>query len=163
MQWTLSGVGMRGTDGHVHVITCWHLPISLNKLRASGSGHQRSLLQLGQNGEIWTAECTSPSSWLQQLWLQPSDMFEAAHKSSTKQRPDFHGAMEQPSGHLASDLHRPVGCMAWKTTLAFNTAEPMGSSKGIDVTSTLVTDVWLTKWCTQTKTNSYPGCVIIHL
>ena len=30
-------------------------------------------------------------------------------KSKTRHRPDFHGTLEQPSGRLTSDLHRPVG------------------------------------------------------
>ena len=48
--------------------------------------------------------------------------------------------------------------MPRKTTLA---AEPV-SSKGINITSPGVADVGLTEWCTQTETNSYPGCLIIH-
>ena len=51
--------------------------------------------------------------------------------------------------------------MPQETTLAFNAVEPM-SSKGINMTSTVVADVGLTEWCTQTETNSYHGCVIIH-
>ena len=47
-------------------------------------------------------------------------------------------------------------------TLAFDAAEPV-SSEGINMASTVVADVGLTEWCTQTETNSYPGCVIIHL
>ena len=30
-------------------------------------------------------------------------------KSHIRQWPDFHRAMEQPSGRLPSDLHRPMG------------------------------------------------------
>ena len=30
-------------------------------------------------------------------------------KSQTRHWPDFHGAMEQPSGRLPSDLYRPMG------------------------------------------------------
>ena len=30
-------------------------------------------------------------------------------KSKKRHWPDFHGAIQQPSGHLPSDLHRPVG------------------------------------------------------
>ena len=46
--------------------------------------------------------------------LVASDMYEAAKvstqvKSQTRYWPDFHGAMEQPSGRLPSDLHRPMG------------------------------------------------------
>ena len=46
--------------------------------------------------------------------LVASDMYEVAKvsaqvKSQTRHWPDFHGAMEQPSGHLPSDLHRPMG------------------------------------------------------
>ena len=46
--------------------------------------------------------------------LVASDMYEAAKvstqvNSQTRHWPDFHGAIEQPSGHLPSDLHRPVG------------------------------------------------------
>ena len=46
--------------------------------------------------------------------LEASDMYESAKvstqvKSQTRHRPDFHGAMEQPSGRLPSDLHRPMG------------------------------------------------------
>ena len=95
--------------------------------------------------------------------------------SQTRHWPDFHGAMEQPSGRLPSDLHRPMGSsvddtfiaasdlcmmalissMPQKTTLAFNAV----SSKGINITSMVVADVGLTEWCTQTET----GCVTIHL
>ena len=51
--------------------------------------------------------------------------------------------------------------MPQKMTLAFDAAEPV-SRKGIKMTSTVVADVGLTEWCTQTEPNSYPGCVIIH-
>ena len=48
-----------------------------------------------------------------------------------------------------------------KKTLAFDAAEPM-SSKGINMTSTVVADVGLIEWCTQMETNSYmyePGSI----
>ena len=48
-----------------------------------------------------------------------------------------------------------------KTTLAFDAAEPM-SSKGINMTSTVVADVGLTEWCTQTETNSYISWLCDH-
>ena len=46
--------------------------------------------------------------------LVVSDMYEAAkvstqEKSQTRYLPDCHGAMEQPSGRLPSDLHRLMG------------------------------------------------------
>ena len=45
--------------------------------------------------------------------LVSSDMYDAMKvstqvKSQTRHWPDFHGAIEQPSGHLPSDLHRPM-------------------------------------------------------
>ena len=44
--------------------------------------------------------------------LVASDMYDAVKvstqvNSQTRQWPDFHGAIEQLSGHLPSDLHRP--------------------------------------------------------
>ena len=44
--------------------------------------------------------------------------------------------------------------MSRKTTLAFDAAEPM-SSKGINMASTVVADVGLAEWCTQTETNCF--------
>ena len=46
--------------------------------------------------------------------LVSSDMYDGAKvstqvKSQTRHWPDFHGVMEQPSGHLPSDVHRLMG------------------------------------------------------
>ena len=51
--------------------------------------------------------------------------------------------------------------MHLNSTLAFDAAEPM-SCESINMASTVVADVGLMERCTQTETNSYPGCVIIH-
>ena len=78
-------------------------------------------MQLVQNGGIWTAEHISRSFFLASaavatalVSLVASAMYEAAKvstqvKSQTRHWPDFHGAMEQPSGRLPSDLYRPMG------------------------------------------------------
>ena len=55
--------------------------------------------------------------------LVASDMYEAAKvftqvKSQTRQWPDFHGTLEQPSGRLPSDLHRPMGSSVDGTFIA---------------------------------------------
>ena len=55
-----------------------------------------------------------------------------------------------------------MALIARKATLAFNAAEPV-SNKVINMTSTVVADVGLTEWCTQTETNGYPGCLVIYL
>ena len=56
-------------------------------------------------------------------FLEASDMYEAAKvstqvKSQARHWPDFHGAMEQPSGRLPSDLHRPMGSSVDGTFIA---------------------------------------------
>ena len=53
--------------------------------QTKSQGYQRSQLQLGQNGGIWTAEHISSSFWLQQLALASlvaSEMYEAAKVST---------------------------------------------------------------------------------
>ena len=55
--------------------------------------------------------------------LVASDMYESAKvstqvKSQTRHWPDFHEAMEQPSGRLPSDLHRPMGSSVDGTFIA---------------------------------------------
>ena len=55
--------------------------------------------------------------------LVASDMYDGVKvstqvKSQTRHWPDFHGANEQPSGHLSSDLHRPVGSSVDGTLIA---------------------------------------------
>ena len=57
--------------------------------------------------------------------LVASDMYEAAKvstqvKSQKRHWPDFHGPMEQPSGRLPSDLHRPMGSSVDGTFIAIN-------------------------------------------
>ena len=52
-----------------------------------------------------------------------SDMYDAVKvstqvKSQTRHWPDFHGAMEQPSGCLPYDLHRPMGSRVGGTLTA---------------------------------------------
>ena len=55
--------------------------------------------------------------------LVASDTYETAKvstqvKSQTRHWPDFHGAMEQLSGSLSSDLHRPMGSSVDGTFIA---------------------------------------------
>ena len=53
--------------------------------------------------------------------LVASDMYEAAKvstqvKSQTRHWPDFHGAMEQPSGRLPSVIHTKISPITVKLT-----------------------------------------------
>ena len=101
------------------VMHCWCLLISVSKLRASGPRAPEVSIAIGT--KWWDPDIRAYFSHFLVsavvatvlASLVASDMYDAAKvspqvKSKTRHWPDFHGATEQPSGHLPSDLHWPA-------------------------------------------------------
>ena len=108
---------------------CWRLLISVSKLRASRPRAPEVSIATGT--KWWDLDSRAYFSFFLAsaavatalASLVASDMYEAAKvstqvKSQTRHWPDFHGAMEQPSGRLPSDLYRPMGSSVDGTFIA---------------------------------------------
>ena len=101
----------------------------MSKLRASGPRAPEVSIAIGtkwwdlDSRAYFSLFLASTALATALAFLVASDMYEAVKvstqvKSQTRHWPDFHGAMEQPSGCLPSDQYRSMGSSVDGTFIA---------------------------------------------